>query len=334
MPLNANPSLTEVHQCCDQKSASSAASNTSKFSDSDFTAKGEPRGEVSFVGLKTLWFNTGTLCNIACQCCYIESSPRNDRLAYISRDEVRSFLDEAERLSGPELQIGFTGGEPFMNPDLLGMLEDSLRRGFRVLVLTNAMLPMQQRKAELIDLDWHFPNQLKIRVSLDHYKQAGHEMVRGARTWYPALEGLRWLSREGFDITVAGRLMRDESEKELRAGYATLFAREHVMVAARDPNKLMLFPEMTADDDVPEISQSCWKILGKSPADIMCATSRMVVKRKQATQPVVVSCTILPYDPRFELGMTLDRSRVPIKLNHPNCSRFGVLGGASCNHKS
>jgi sulfatase maturation enzyme AslB (radical SAM superfamily) len=336
MPLDEEPSRAEVLQRSDKKAAGSTGSIASrrKFSDVDFTAKGEPRGQVSFTGLKTLWFNTGTLCNITCQGCYIESSPRNDRLAYISRDEVRSFLDEAERLSGPDLEIGFTGGEPFMNPELVGMLEDSLRRGFRVLVLTNAMLPMQHRKAELIDLDWRFRDKLSIRVSIDHYDQAGHEKVRGPRTWHPAMEGLRWLSREGFDLSVAGRLPRGVSEKDLRSGYASLFAREGVMVLALDPNRLILFPEMTSNDDVPEISQSCWEILGKSPADIMCATSRMVVKRKEATRPVVVSCTLLPYDSLFEMGTTLGQSLGTVKLNHPHCSRFCVLGGASCSPKS
>jgi hypothetical protein len=148
------------------------------------------------------------------------------------------------------------------------------------------------------------------------------------------MEGLRWLSREGFDLSVAGRLPRGVSEKDLRSGYASLFAREGVMVLALDPNRLILFPEMTSNDDVPEISQSCWEILGKSPADIMCATSRMVVKRKEATRPVVVSCTLLPYDSLFEMGTTLGQSLGTVKLNHPHCSRFCVLGGASCSPKS
>lgn len=336
MPLDEQTSHAQGPEGSTNNAASGSCSNAirPKFSDADVTAKGELRGQVPFAELKTLWFNTGTLCNIACQGCYIESSPRNNRLAYISLNEVRAFLDEAEQISGPQLEIGFTGGEPFMNPDLLGMLEDSLRRGFRVLVLTNAMLPMQHRKAELLDLDYHFPGQLSIRVSIDHYQQAGHEKIRGVRTWHPAMEGLRWLSRESFDLTVAGRLIWDESEKDIRAGYAALFAKEGVTVPAQDPNRLILFPEMTANDDVPEISQSCWEILGKSPIEIMCATSRMVVKRKEATQPVVVSCTLLPYDSQFEMGTTLDQSRIPVKLNHPNCARFCVLGGASCTPKT
>ena len=46
-----------------------------KFSDPQVTAKGEPRASVPLKHLDTLWLNTGTLCNLACASCYIESSP-------------------------------------------------------------------------------------------------------------------------------------------------------------------------------------------------------------------------------------------------------------------
>ena len=83
--------------------------------------------------------------------------------------------------------------------------------------------------------------------------------------------------------------------------------------------------------DVPEISDGCWRVLNKSPADVMCASSRMVVKRKGAERPAVLACTLVPYDPRFELGPTLADAARPIALNHPHCARFCVLGGASCS---
>src|SRR5664279_1375164 len=97
-----------------------------KFQDAHLTAKGEPRAHVDLKALETLWFNTGTLCNLTCRNCYIESSPRNDRLVYLTAAEVAKFLDEitAEKLGTGT--IGFTGGEPFMNPDLIDMLEDVL----------------------------------------------------------------------------------------------------------------------------------------------------------------------------------------------------------------
>ena len=83
--------------------------------------------------------------------------------------------------------------------------------------------------------------------------------------------------------------------------------------------------------DVPEITTASWDVLGKSAGDVMCASSRMIVKRKGGERPVVVACTLLPYDQQFELGATLGKAKRSVHLNHPNCAKFCVLGGASCS---
>src|SRR2546423_14437512 len=105
-----------------------------KFRDPFVTAAGEPRAQVALRALDTLWFNTGTLCNLACHNCYIESSPKNDRLAYLSAAEVSAYLDEIAAVGLGTGLIGFTGGEPFMNPEFAAMLGLALGRGVRALV--------------------------------------------------------------------------------------------------------------------------------------------------------------------------------------------------------
>jgi len=302
-----------------------------KFRDPAITAKGDVRAVVGLRGLETLWVNTGTLCNVTCQNCYIESSPRNDRLAYLTRAELRGFLDEIARDALPVRLVGFTGGEPFMNPDIILMLEDVLGRGLRALVLTNAMKPLRKLREPLLALRAAHGDRLVLRVSIDHYSADVHEAERGRRSWAPAIDGLVWLARNGFPLDVAGRRFNGEDEAALRAGYARLFAELGVPVDAHDPVRLMLFPEMDMTRDVPEITTACWGILGKSPDDVMCASSRMVVKRRGADAPSVLACTLLAYDPRFELGQTLAEAARPVALNHPYCASFCVLGGAACS---
>jgi uncharacterized Fe-S cluster-containing radical SAM superfamily protein len=313
-----------------------------KFANPDRTAKGERRARVALQALRTLWINTGSLCNITCRNCYIESSPENDRLAYITRAEAASYLDEIARDKWPVTEIGFTGGEPFMNPDILGMIEDALARGFSVLVLTNAMQPMLRPRIRdgLLRLRDAYGGALTIRVSLDHYTKALHEEERGPGTFDKTLEGIDWLAREGFSLALAGRTCWGESEGNARIGYAALIAGRGWPVDASDTLSLVLFPEMDARADVPEITESCWSILGKSPSDIMCASSRMVVKRKGADAPVVMPCTLLPYDPAFAMGTTLAEAaeaeggmfdRGAVKLCHPHCAKFCVLGGGACS---
>jgi len=303
-----------------------------KFRDPRVTAKGETRASVPLSALRTLWINTGTLCNITCRNCYIESSPKNDALVYITAAEVRGYLGEIVRDALPVEEIGFTGGEPFLNRDLTAMLDDALTRGFRALVLTNAMKPMRNHAAALLALRAAHGERLTIRVSLDHHSALLHDLERQEGSFAQAMEGLEWLAQEGFRIHVAGRsAFGQEGEAAMRAGFAALFAERGIAVDAADPVSLMLFPEMDAKADVPEITTACWGILRKSPDSLMCASARMVVKRRGAERPAVLACTLLPYDPQFELGATLAEASRPVALNHPHCAKFCVLGGAACS---
>ena len=302
-----------------------------KFQNPDLTADGAERAVVGLTHLRTVWFNTGTLCNLTCLDCYIETSPTNDRLAYLSQAEVISYLDEIETAGIPVEEIAFTGGEPFMNPDIITMIEASLERGFEVLVLTNAMKPMQHKKRELLELKERFGSKLSLRISIDHHTQSGHEELRGKNSWQPMVDGLIWAASHGLNVAAAGRQRWEESEAEARAAYAQLFEELTIDIDADDPLALVLFPEMNASLDVPEITVACWDILGVRPDAMMCATSRMIVKRKGESRPVVTPCTLLPYDTQFDLGHGLTEAAKSVKLNHPHCARFCVLGGGSCS---
>jgi len=292
-----------------------------KFHDPLLTAKREKRAWVDIDRLGTLWINTGTLCNLTCPSCYILSSPTNDALVYLSLAEAESYFDEAVTL-GTRV-IGFTGGEPFMNRDIVAMMRSALARGFELLVLTNAMQPMRRFEKALEAISQEYPGRVVMRVSLDDYRPDVHDAERGDGSFAKAVDGLGWLASAGFRVAVAGRRIGDEAAA--RAGYSTLFDRLGIAI-----DHLVLFPSMDASADVPEITEACWDILHVDPAAMMCASSRMVVKAKGADRPHVVACTLLPYDPQFALGATLEDALRPVPLNHPHCARFCVLGGASC----
>jgi hypothetical protein len=197
------------------------------------TAKAERRAWMALKRLRTLWFTTGTLCNLTCR----------NRL---TGAEVAEYLDEIERDRLGTKEIGFAGGEPFTNPEFPSMLEDALGRGYRALVLTSAMRPMMKMAAPLLALDERYWRQLVVRVSLDHYSRALHELERGPRSWERPLQGLEWLAASGFLVHVAGRRrFSGEPEPALRAGYGRLF-REHALpIEAGDPVQLVLFRERT-----------------------------------------------------------------------------------------
>ena len=299
-----------------------------KFNDPFITADGNKRAFIEAKKINTLWFNTGTLCNIDCKNCYIESSPKNDRLVYLTFDEVKLFIDEAIDNNLKTKEIGFTGGEPFMNKDILKMVDYALEKKFKVLILSNAMKPMLNKKEELLKL--RHPN-LTIRVSIDHYNKTKHEEVRGKGTYEVMMKGLNWLSKNNFNFALATRLLWDESENNLRQNFQEFINTYQLNLDAYSNEQLVTFAEMDEKIDTPEITTDCWGILNKDPNDIMCSWSRMVVKKKGSKKPSVIACTLLPYDEEFDLGESLTNSLQKIYLNHKHCSKFCVLGGSSCS---
>jgi len=313
-----------------------------KFNDPHLTANGEQRAQVDLKDLETLWINTGSLCNIECANCYVFSSPTNDRLIYVTLAEALSLFDEIKELGLNTTQIGFTGGEPFMNPDMLAMAREALSRGFNILILTNAMQPMQRPliMEGLLDLVNVYGDKMELRVSLDHYTKEHHAVERGENSWDKALTGIDWLAENGFNLTIAGRTCWEEDEETGRSGYDALFASRNWRVDASNPSTLILFPEMDETADVPEITTACWDILSVRPDDMMCATSRMAVRNKGSEKLSILPCTLLLYDEQFDMGHSLTESMASskgmfnkgsVKLNHPHCARFCVLGGGACS---
>ena len=299
-----------------------------KFKDPITTADGSTRAFIEAKKIKTLWFNTGTLCNIECKNCYIESSPKNDRLVYITFEEVKLFIDETIDKKLGTKEIGFTGGEPFMNKDVLKMIEYSLSKNFKVLVLSNAMKPMLNKREDLLKINHQ---DLTIRVSIDHYQKEKHEEIRGKNTFNVMMEGLKWLNQNNFNYALATRLLWGEQEDQLRDNFNLFIDKYNLKLDAKSKEQLVTFAEMDEKVDTPEITTACWNLLGKNPDDIMCSSSRMVVKKKTSPKPSVIACTLLPYEDEFDLGQNLTNSLKKIYLNHKHCSKFCVLGGSSCS---
>ena len=299
-----------------------------KFNNLKLTADGKARAFIEAKDLKTLWFNTGTLCNLTCKNCYIESSPTNDRLSYLSFDEYLAMMNEAKQERFNLSEIGFTGGEPFLNKDFPKMLSHAVKQGLDVLVLTNAMKPMLNKKSEIFMID---RDRLTFRISIDHVDQLKHEEIRGPNSYEPMMEGLRWLRDNNFKMSLATRLMWDESEQETRTAFAKFISTNQLPIDPYSMKDLVTFTEMDVKKDTPEITTECWTILNKNPKTVMCSSSRMIVKKKGNEKLSVIACTLLPYDEAFDLGSSLKSSMQRIYLNHPHCSKFCVLGGSSCS---
>src|SRR5207237_625940 len=136
---------------------------------------------VPMLSLDTLWFQVaGTICNITCTHCFISCSPANHAHEMLSLAEVEARLAEAKPLGVREYY--FTGGEPFLNRDMLPILTATLRQG-PATVLTNGMLLRKEVCRRLRELADGSEYSLDIRVSLDGFDRESHDAIRGAGVW-------------------------------------------------------------------------------------------------------------------------------------------------------
>jgi AdoMet-dependent heme synthase len=155
---------------------------------------------VALQSLDTLWFQVGgTLCNLACTHCFISCSPTNHTHEMMRLEQVLRYLREAVELGVKEFY--FTGGEPFLNPEMEAILAATLAVG-PASVLTNGLLLDPARCARLAALAAASPYSLDLRVSLDGYDAASNDAVRGAGTFERVLAGLRNLAAAGLNPVV------------------------------------------------------------------------------------------------------------------------------------
>lgn len=290
------------------------------------TDSDEPRGFIQPHALDELWFHTGTACNLACPFCLEGSKPGDGRLQLLRLGDVIPFIDEALDLGVK--QFSFTGGEPFINKDIVRILDYALRHR-PCLVLTNATDPLIKRLKQLEPLR-NRPHVLNVRVSLDYPDAARHDAGRGKGMFARALEGLSALHEMGFHVSVASQSSPQVALHVVSARFAEVFR------GAGLPEDLprVEFPEFHpphAQVTPPQITARCMTEFHteESRRTFMCAFSKMVVKSGGRVQ--VYACTLVDDDPDYVLGETLTEAmRSPVSMKHHRCfSCFKY--GATCS---
>ena len=165
--------------------------------------------EVAFGGLETLWVQiTGTLCNLTCTHCFISCAPDNHTLEFMSREQICGHIGDAAALGVKE--IYFTGGEPFLHPEVVEILGDALAVA-PTAVLTNGVLITERMAARLSDVAAASSYSLEVRVSLDAPDEEANDAIRGAGVFRKALRGVRRLDDVGLmPIVTACELVVEE----------------------------------------------------------------------------------------------------------------------------
>jgi sulfatase maturation enzyme AslB (radical SAM superfamily) len=265
-------------------------------------------------GLDTVWFQVaGTVCNLACAHCFISCSPTNHAHAMLDASTVERFLAEAEGLGAREYY--FTGGEPFLNPELTAILEAALRRG-PATVLTNGTLITRRRAEDLKALAEGSPYSLDIRLSLDGFDAAANDRIRGPGTFARILEAIGHLAAAGINpvITVTEAC----AEAADASGRAGLLVRLRELGLDKPRLKVMpllrLGAETARTHGYGEAETLAGMELTAADAEaLQCASGRMV------TAKGVYVCPILIDAPDARMGATLAESLRPFPLRHRAC---------------
>jgi len=277
---------------------------------------------VPMRALDTLWFQVaGTLCNIECTHCFISSSPTNRSHGMLSLADVEARLREARELGVREYY--FTGGEPFMNREMIPILATTLKQG-PATVLTNGMLLRKSICRELRELIDASEYSLDLRVSLDGFDRESHDAIRGAGVWERAMIGLRNLAEVEINpvitVTEAADGIRSD---EGRARFLDLIR----SFGFTKPRLKVLPLFRIGAEEKRTRAYADWEridIMNESDAEVLqCSSCRMV------TSKGVYVCPILIETPEARMGSTLAETLRPFPLRYGACHTCWVEG-VSC----
>ncbi|HEX7151276.1 MAG TPA: radical SAM protein [Thermoanaerobaculia bacterium] len=280
-----------------------------------------PHPHVPLVQLDTLWFQVaGTICNIECTHCFISCSPRNHSHEMMSLADVEARLAEARGLGVREYY--FTGGEPFMNRDMLPILEATLKQG-PATVLTNGMLLRKEVCRRLRDLFDASEYSLDLRVSLDGFDEESHDAIRGAGVWQRVMLGLQNLAEVGLNpvitVTTAAEGVETSAGRtrflDLIRGFGFDKPRLKVLALFR------IGAEETrtrAYEDWERLTQD--ELTDSEASVLQCSSCRM------ATSKGVFVCPILIEEPEARMGETLAETLRAFPLKYGACHTCWVDG--------
>ncbi|MCB9506763.1 MAG: radical SAM protein [Myxococcales bacterium] len=269
--------------------------------------------------LDTLWLQVGgTLCNLACRHCFISCGPRNDSHAFMDVAAAAAALRDAEARGVKD--IYFTGGEPFLHPQIRELIDLALAVG-PLTILTNGMLIDAAMAAWLRERFDASRYSLELRVSLDGTSARSNDPVRGRGTFTAIVEALQRLAAVGLSpvVTVTevdgvdagsrerfAQLLRDAGLRQPRLKFLAPFriGREARRGRPYDPSERLTHEAVDA----------------QGLAALQCASSRMVTARG------VWPCPILIDDDGARLGDALGDGLRPIALRSPACHTCYVEG--------
>lgn len=280
-----------------------------------------PAPTLELAHLDTLWLQvTGTLCNLACLHCFISCGPKNENHPMMTKAQVEEAIEAAVRQGVKDFY--FTGGEPFMHPQIRELIDMALEFG-PLTVLTNGLLIDDELARWLAGRFKKSRYSFDLRVSLDGTTPEENDAIRGRHTFEKILSAVERLVRAGLNPVITVTTCHADLAEE--AGRQRFFE----LLAARGverPRLKFLAPfkigreERRAGGYLPFERLVEGDLDDEAKASLQCISSRMV------TAKGAYPCPILIEEENARMGDRLEESLKPIELNHPACFTCFVEG--------
>lgn len=224
----------------------------------------------------------------------------------------------------------FTGGEPFLHPHIVDILQESLKYG-QTTVLSNGTLITEDISQTLAQVSRTSKHKLAFRVSLESFIEEENDQIRGEGAFKRAIRGIQSLTHAGFNpiITVADWSKYGKFTKETAEGFQLLERSLNIPQLRLKKLPLVLLGRcaefVRPYDEGERVTDQCFD---NYPMDnLQCTTSRIV------TSKGVFVCPILIDDPKAWMGRTLQESLNPYTMESPACYTCRTTGLTCKNEK-
>lgn len=284
---------------------------------------------VGLASLDELWFQVaGTRCNLECSHCFISCSPSNDKFGYLSLETVRHNLEESVRHGVREYY--FTGGEPFLNKELVPILELTLQYG-PATVLTNATFLKPEWVMALQKAEDASRYCLEFRVSIDGPDALTNDPIRGEGTFDKAIEGVALLVASGFlPIITMTRVWEEADDQNVLGQFREVLAQQgYHRARLKILPRLKIGAEAERTEGYGKFDRVTHELLEEfDTGQLICNHSRVVTDRGIAV------CPILLDSPDAILGQTLEEADREFSLAHGACFTCYQYGAICTNAAS
>jgi len=284
---------------------------------------------IELTALDELWFQvSGTLCNLECSHCFISCSPHNDSFGYLSLASVERMLKES--IAQGVKEYYFTGGEPFLNREIVPILEKALEYG-PTTVLTNGTVLQPVWLQRLRTAEERGVYSLEFRVSIDGPTAEINDPIRGPRTFQRAMQGVGLLTEHGFlPIITMTRTWEMSRDAEILDRFRGVLA-EHGCTRPR----LKILPRLQIGAEAKRTQGygdhdrvTAEMMAGFDGSRLICNHSRVVTDRG------VYVCPILLDEPDACMGKTLSEAAGAYPLGHGACFTCYQYGSICTNPSS